>query len=85
MHADFGVSSDTLVQLASGLNKQCVKKQCGLAGSCFGGRLDLDLFWVQKGVKSSKDKKNIHQIHIGLPAVHTPCIHPHFQRALLRS
>jgi hypothetical protein len=32
-----------LVRLASGLSGQCVKKQCGLAGSCFGGRMDLDL------------------------------------------
>ena len=37
------VSSDTLVLLASRLSKQCVKKQCGLAGSCFGGRMALDL------------------------------------------
>ena len=28
----YGVSSDTLVRLASGLSEQCVKKQCGLAG-----------------------------------------------------
>ena len=57
MHADFGrqlysVSSDTLVRLVSGLSKQFVKKQCGLAGSCFGGRmaLKLCLFRVRKGV-----------------------------------
>jgi hypothetical protein len=48
MQADFGrqlysVSSDTLVRLASGLSGQCVKKQCGLAGSCFRGRMALDL------------------------------------------
>ena len=48
MRADFGrqlysVSSDTLVRLASRLSEQCVKKQCGLAGSCFGGRMALDL------------------------------------------
>ena len=48
MHADFGrrlygVSSDTLVRLASGVSEQCVKKQCGLAGSCFGVRVALDL------------------------------------------
>jgi dienelactone hydrolase len=48
MQADFGrqlysVSSDTLVRLASGLSEQCVKKQCGLAGLCFGGRTALDL------------------------------------------
>ena len=39
----YGVSSDTLVRLASELSEQCVKKQCGLAGSCFGGRMALDL------------------------------------------
>ena len=27
-----GVSSDTLVRLASGLDAHCVKKQCGLVG-----------------------------------------------------
>ena len=42
-HQLYGVSSDTLVRLASGLSKQCVKKQCGLAGSCFGGLMGLDL------------------------------------------
>ena len=29
-----GVSSDTLVWLASGLDACCVKKQCGLVGLC---------------------------------------------------
>ena len=38
-----GVSSDTLVRLASGLDASCVKKQCGLVGLCFGGRMALDL------------------------------------------
>ena len=38
-----GVSSDTLVRLASRLSEQCVKKQCGLAGSCFGECMALDL------------------------------------------
>jgi hypothetical protein len=41
MHADTVarcVSSDTLVRLASGLSGQC-----GMAGSCFGGRTALDL------------------------------------------
>ena len=33
------VSSDTLVRLASGLDARCVKKQCGLVGLCFGGRI----------------------------------------------
>ena len=48
MHADFSrqlysVSSDTLVQLASGLREQCVKKQCDLAGSCFRRHIALDI------------------------------------------
>ena len=57
MHTDFGhqlyaVSSYTLVRLASELSEQCVNKQCGLAGSCFGGRmaLDLQLSQVRTGV-----------------------------------
>ena len=57
LQADFsphlnGVSSDTLVRLASGLSEPCVKKQCGLAGSCFGGRmaLVLRLSRVRRGV-----------------------------------
>uniref|UniRef100_A0A8C7HBW7 Uncharacterized protein n=1 Tax=Oncorhynchus kisutch TaxID=8019 RepID=A0A8C7HBW7_ONCKI len=33
-----GVSSDTLVRLASGLDARCVKKQCGLVGLCIGGQ-----------------------------------------------
>jgi hypothetical protein len=28
---------------AAGLSEHCVKKQCGLAGSCFRGRMGLDL------------------------------------------
>ena len=38
--------------LASGLSGHCVKKQCGLAGLCFGGRMALDLLLsrVRKGV-----------------------------------
>jgi hypothetical protein len=48
MHSDCGqqlysVYSDTLVRLDSGLSEQCVKKQCGLAGSCLGGCMALDL------------------------------------------
>uniref|UniRef100_A0A8C7RYQ4 Golgin A3 n=1 Tax=Oncorhynchus mykiss TaxID=8022 RepID=A0A8C7RYQ4_ONCMY len=39
----YGVSSDTLVRLASGLDVHCVKKQCGLVWLCFGGRMALDL------------------------------------------
>jgi hypothetical protein len=39
----YGVSSNTLVRLASGLDGHCVKKQCGLVGLCFGRRMALDL------------------------------------------
>ena len=41
----YSVSSDTLVELASGLSGHCVKKQCGLVKShtAFGGRMALDL------------------------------------------
>ena len=38
-----GVSSDTLVRLASGLDARCVKKQCGLVGLCIGGRMAFNL------------------------------------------
>ena len=38
-----GVSADTLVWLASGLDSRCVKKQCGLVGLCFAGRMTFDL------------------------------------------
>ena len=38
-----GVSSDTLVGLASGLDTRCVKKQCGLGGVCIGGRMTFNL------------------------------------------
>ena len=46
-HADqvakgHGVSSDTLVRLASGLDARCVKKQCGLVGLCIGGRMTFN-------------------------------------------
>jgi hypothetical protein len=37
VHAVYGVSSDTLVRLDSGLSGHCIKKQCGLVGLCFGG------------------------------------------------
>jgi 3-phenylpropionate/cinnamic acid dioxygenase small subunit len=48
----YGVFSDTLVRLASGLSGHCDKKQCGLAGLCFGGgtALDLRLYRVRTGV-----------------------------------
>ena len=41
-----GVSSDTLVRLASALDARCVrcvKKQCGLVGLCIGGRMTFNL------------------------------------------
>ena len=60
LQADFGcqldgVSSDTLVQLASVLSDQCVKKQWGLAGLCYWGcmALDIRLSWVRRGVAVS--------------------------------
>ena len=64
MHADFGrqlysVSSDTLVRLASGLSEQCVKKQCGLSGSCFRGRMALDL--------------RLSEVHTGVAAMGQDC------------
>jgi hypothetical protein len=48
VHADqgsqvHGVSSNTLVRLAFGLDARCVKKQCGLVGLCFGGHMAFDL------------------------------------------
>ena len=39
----YGVSSDTLVRLASGLDARCVKKQCGLVGLCIGGPMTFNL------------------------------------------
>ena len=38
-----GVSSDTLVRLASGLDARCVKKQCGLVGLWIGECMTLNL------------------------------------------
>jgi hypothetical protein len=38
-----GVSSDTLVRLASRLDTRCVKKQCGLVGLRIGGRMTFNL------------------------------------------
>jgi hypothetical protein len=48
LQADLGcqldsVSSNTLLWLASEFSEQCVKKQCGFPGLCFGGRMALDL------------------------------------------
>ena len=38
-----GVSSDTSVWLASGVDGCCVKKQCGLVRLCIGGRMTFNL------------------------------------------
>ena len=40
---EHGVSSDTLVRLASELDARCVKKQCGLVELCIGGRMTFNL------------------------------------------
>jgi hypothetical protein len=54
------VSSDTLVQLASGLDARCVKNQCGLVGLCFGGHMafDLRLSWARTGVVAMRQDSN---------------------------
>ena len=56
MHTDL----NTLVRLAAGLREQCVMKQCGLAGLCFGGRMafDLPLSRVSMGVASMGQVSN---------------------------
>ena len=56
----YGVSSDTLAWLASGLSGHCVKKQCGLVGMCFGERtaLDLHLSRVRTGVAAMRQNCN---------------------------
>ena len=53
-HQLYGVSSDTLARLASGLSEQCVKKQCDWTGLRFGERmaLDLHLSRVRTGVSA---------------------------------
>ena len=55
-----GVSSDTLVHLASWLEVRCVKKQCGLVGLCFGGRMafDLRLSQARTGVVAMRQDSN---------------------------
>ena len=55
-----GVSSDTLVRLASGLDVRCVKKQCGLVGLCFGRRMtfDLRLSRARTGVVAMRQDSN---------------------------
>ena len=65
MHADTVARStvfppDTLVWLAFGLSRHCVKKQCGLVGSCFRGRmaLDLRLSRVRTGVAAMRQDCN---------------------------
>ena len=64
MHADkvYRCSYDTLVRLASGLSEHCVKKQCGLAGSCVGGSAALDLWLsrVRTGVAAMGQDRNYH-------------------------
>jgi hypothetical protein len=54
------VSSKTLVRLASGLDARCVKKQCGLVGLCFGGRMafDLHLSRARTGVVAMRQDSN---------------------------
>ena len=55
-----GVSSDTLVRLASRLDARYVKKQCGLVGLCFGGRMafDLRLSRARTGVVEMRQDSN---------------------------
>ena len=53
-----GVSSDTLVRLASGLDARCVKKQCGLVWLCFGGRMAFDLRLSRTGVVAMRQDSN---------------------------
>ena len=55
-----GVSADTLVRLASGLDARCVKKQCGLVGLCCGGRMafDLRLSRARTGVVAMRQDSN---------------------------
>ena len=56
-----GVSSDTLVRLASGC---CVKKQCGLVGLCIGGRMtfNLRLSQARMGVVAMRKDSNYLQL-----------------------
>jgi hypothetical protein len=65
LQADFGfqldgVSSDTLVRLASGLSEKCIKKQCGLAVLRFGGEmaLYLHLSQVSRGIAAMNQDCN---------------------------
>ena len=51
------VSSDTLLRLASLLSGHCVKKQCGMVGLCFGGRIALELR-LRMGVAAMKQDCN---------------------------
>ena len=56
-----GVSSDTLVRLASGLDARCVKKQLkGSVGLCFGGRMafELRLSRARTGVVAMRHDRN---------------------------
>jgi dienelactone hydrolase len=86
MHADTvaSVSSDTLVRLASGLSEQCVKKQCGLAGLCFGGCMVLNLLSrIRTGIATMgqdchyqlditrREEKEIKNIPVGAHDLHS--------------
>jgi hypothetical protein len=51
-----GVSSDTLVRLASGLDARCVKKQCGLVGLSMA--FDLCLSQARTGVVAMRQDSN---------------------------
>jgi hypothetical protein len=55
-----GVSSDTLVRLAAGLDAHCFKKQSGLVGLCFLGRMtfDLRLSGARTGVVGMRQDSN---------------------------
>jgi hypothetical protein len=56
----YGVSSDTLVRLASGLSEHCVKKKCGLAGVVFREDPRLSTFASPESVRELQrwDKTN---------------------------
>jgi dienelactone hydrolase len=52
------------VRLASGLDARCDKKQCGLVGLCFGGRMafDLRLSRARMGVVAMRQDSNYQQL-----------------------
>ena len=59
-----GVSSNTLVRLAAGLDARGVKKQCGLGGLCIGGRMtfNLRLSRARTGVVAMRQDSSYHEI-----------------------